>query len=397
MKKIAKYKRLSRIILLAILALAISLVKIIVQIKHRTVVQRDFEMHLHRLVLEVSWDSYGLMVVILLMMLLLLFARDVIKSRLDRAKKDLPDVLQEPIDANHGDTLDEVILNLRDEKVEFLAIFYQCGAKVIEQTEFSPNSVYTKLSDQEGMMTIHNHPPLGIHPFSMPDLANIAYYNRYKSMVLDQRFLYVMTNHCYGLGMDETCADDINSFIKQLYAGRKCEKLWQFGQLSGLYRLYMNWRVAKEFGYEFRVKSLWLLQLRKQLSSFRGIAKFGMAVTAIVLALVLPREFAYTTNLSYRYVRTTTMPTTVESFQAEKEFVKNREADYFSELAEASTGDVSPELKANYVSTKESGYNRDDSANWNATVGGGKNISSHEKVSLQDIATEVARGSVESF
>lgn len=74
--------------------------------------------------------------------------------------------------ANHGQTLEEVISEIKNEEYEYTAMF--CGtSKLFEVTDYNPH--YTTFSDfniPDGSITVHNHPAGGT--YSINDLMMLC-------------------------------------------------------------------------------------------------------------------------------------------------------------------------------------------------------------------------------
>lgn len=112
----------------------------------------------------------------------------------------------QPVKVNHGDTIAEVLRNIRSEPVEYLAIFDPQGRKVEEVTNYSTNTVHfssegRKVMQQHGGYTeIHNHPN-SRNGFSPNDIGSAICCRASRAIVIAQDLVYTLelTPECWEL------------------------------------------------------------------------------------------------------------------------------------------------------------------------------------------------------
>lgn len=105
--------------------------------------------------------------------------------------------LDEPIEANHGETIEEVIRNIQYEPVEYLAIFDPDGRKVGEMTQLNPNEVrpgnrlWQYMREHPGCIQVHNHPQ-SIIGFSEKDFRAAMLSKASKTIVIAETMVYTL-------------------------------------------------------------------------------------------------------------------------------------------------------------------------------------------------------------
>lgn len=104
----------------------------------------------------------------------------------------------EPVTTNHGDTIPEVMMNLRNESVEYVAFFTKDERKICESTincptitTVSKDDLHLILQNPGGVM-VHNHPGDEPIAFSPEDLMYLANGVCNKSIVVTSSFCYAM-------------------------------------------------------------------------------------------------------------------------------------------------------------------------------------------------------------
>lgn len=99
------------------------------------------------------------------------------------------------VGCDHGETLDEVIENLRDEDFEVIVAFTSNGRKLFEQTDWSRSQAFLQpdqlelLNQLPGEILIHNHPNVDA-PFSSNDLALLSEIRAGQGLVVGRNTLY---------------------------------------------------------------------------------------------------------------------------------------------------------------------------------------------------------------
>lgn len=106
--------------------------------------------------------------------------------------------LEDPVAANHGKTLAEVIEGLRNEPVEYIAYFSPSGEKLAEATQLRPDQVCLTreqrrlVKQHPGCISIHNHPDHYISAFSTADVAVGVRIQESQSIVVAENICFVL-------------------------------------------------------------------------------------------------------------------------------------------------------------------------------------------------------------
>lgn len=104
----------------------------------------------------------------------------------------------EPVATNHGDTIPEVMMNIRNENVEYVAFFTKDERKICESTINCPTMTTVSKDDlnlilqNPGGVMVHNHPGDEPIAFSPEDLTYLASGVCSKSIVVTPSFCYIM-------------------------------------------------------------------------------------------------------------------------------------------------------------------------------------------------------------
>ncbi len=106
--------------------------------------------------------------------------------------------LEDPVAANRGKTLAEVIEGLRNEPVEYIAYFSPSGEKLAEATQLRPDQVCLTreqrrlVKQHPGCISIHNHPDHYISAFSTADVAVGVRLQESQSIVVAENICFVL-------------------------------------------------------------------------------------------------------------------------------------------------------------------------------------------------------------
>lgn len=106
--------------------------------------------------------------------------------------------LDTPIEANHGDTIEEVIRNLQYEPVEYIAVFDPDGKKVGEVTSLKQSccsfgdTLWGYMRQHPGCIQIHNHPGRDSTPFSADDFKSAVQSKTGIAIVIAGLMLYTL-------------------------------------------------------------------------------------------------------------------------------------------------------------------------------------------------------------
>lgn len=158
-----------------------------------------FKLEVGRLQVILRLSAIAVRVFWLVGMLVLIIATDLAWQLLQDAQQKwlCESVLDDPIAANHGETIEEVISNIRYEPVEYLAIFDQNGKKLGETTNLNPESVtpdaalWKYVRDHPGCIKVHNHPNVN-GAFSANDFSAAIRAGASKTIVIAAGMVYTL-------------------------------------------------------------------------------------------------------------------------------------------------------------------------------------------------------------
>lgn len=106
--------------------------------------------------------------------------------------------LEDPIPADHGSTLREVIQALRTEPVEYLAYFSPSGEKLVETTMRRPDRVGLTYQQRQlirqhpGCVSVHNHPGTRIIAFTPADVEVSLDLHESQSIVVAEDICFIL-------------------------------------------------------------------------------------------------------------------------------------------------------------------------------------------------------------
>lgn len=141
--------------------------------------------------------------------------------------------LARPITSNHGNSLVEVIQNLRHEQFEYTAVFDLDGQKLDESTilcrtevKWSETKKQRILAYPDRSICLHNHPHADT-AFSVADVTNFMRYPSAYSLVVTPNFLYSLRPAAdVPMGSDEETLrrirDTCEAIEKQAYNNWRC-------------------------------------------------------------------------------------------------------------------------------------------------------------------------------
>lgn len=130
--------------------------------------------------------------------------------------------LEDPIPADHGSTLREVIQALRTEPVEYLAYFSPSGEKLVENTMRRPDQVGLTYQQRQlirqhpGCISVHNHPGERITAFSSEDVKIALDLHESQSIVVAEDICFIF-NHLDGVDVQPS---EVVSYMRNIPTGR---------------------------------------------------------------------------------------------------------------------------------------------------------------------------------
>lgn len=165
--------------------------------------------------------------------------------------------LEQAIGADHGGNLKEVMAAIRDESVEYLAIFDREGKKLAESTLLSPFRCTMVADDWERIyrggkqiVEVHNH-PRSDNAFSELDFR--AFFQKdfiRQSIVVTKHYNFILEKPFGGY---EHLMDDVEAYVKKLRA--RCRWLSVFS--DHLTSIVVAWATAFEYGLEFKIRRVY--------------------------------------------------------------------------------------------------------------------------------------------
>ncbi len=191
---------------------------------------------------------------------------------------------------DHGATIEEVVVNLCDEPVEFSAVFSSTGEKVAEYTNYSTYMVATPEEFARNNVCIHNHPTIHNTCLSDSDIMSALESGKAVSIAIDHDYAYIFkNNHLYEnrfrrVGLFYSIISDLISLLCAVLPFSI--RLW----LSDILALKLT---ARRFGFKFSVK-------RHRPLSFKSpvILKLLAFAAFLVVFLAQPLEIDYVTRYS---------------------------------------------------------------------------------------------------
>ena len=226
-----------------------------------------------------------------------------------KSNVDLPEPLETPIEADHGSDIETVMMALRDEELEYSAIFDQNGQKIVEGTLLSPRS--TRLPDQdprservgkEYVTYVHNHPGITEGAFSPDDIGSMFVLGEAESIIVTMHYTYTMTNPHY-----QDATSNKKNARSAMYYAINCNSDLRGSLIGFLQRThfgcrwfswYVSYKVARRFGLEFHIENLRLRRLRQSWLFRATLAMFALGL--ILVPCCHARETATTQPHFYR-------------------------------------------------------------------------------------------------
>lgn len=193
----------------------------------------------------------GLKVVVLVIVIVILWLIFYLANVIDNIVNKRPQPLENAVVSNHGEDILSVISGLRDETVEYLAIFNLFGmSKITEQTQFSSLSV--KLNKElcpevpAHSISVHCHPSVEESSFSDQDFYAAVSMKIRTDIVVTLHHIYVMHYN-----NDEIIPREIGNFSNKVINHRIYAFAYFFPALHRWISIYKSHKVAKEFGLQF--------------------------------------------------------------------------------------------------------------------------------------------------
>lgn len=179
----------------------------------------------------------------------------------------LPEPLDEPIEADHGDNLETVMEALRDESLEYGVVFMPDGNKLGEWTLLSPTEVGMPVEWSArlhygfvGMTDLHCHPGIDENSFSPEDFGVSIMYHFRRSIVVTRHYNYILENPNYRESAID--ANEIEAYADILW-GYKCAIIADCLGMARWWSIYISYRTAKEFGLKFSVQNIRIEKIKR--------------------------------------------------------------------------------------------------------------------------------------
>lgn len=166
---------------------------------------------------------------------------------------------QKAISSDHGGHFEEVMENIRHEKLEYRAIFDLNGRKLAEGTLLSPEKCNITTEDwrsiyrrREGVVDLHNHPGRSNVAFSGKDFEAFLSSDFIRKMIVTTRnYNYVLEKPSDEDGYEDL-QDDIYDYVIKMNG----KYIWLSIFSSRLWSVVVARKTAKCFGLKFSIEHI---------------------------------------------------------------------------------------------------------------------------------------------
>ncbi len=182
--------------------------------------------------------------------------------------------LTEAIPSDHGSNLETVMEVIRNEPLEYRAIFDADGNKLAEGTLLSPTRCNVASADKPKIkyaeLDLHNHPGTDNQSFSGKDLKNLIVDSIHNERVVTKNYTYFVENPYWQEKSDAKYPFSIaefkdfvdNTFNLPRYVWYLWGKSDTFAKWCSIYLVY---RIAHRFGLKFHIQDHRLERLKRNL------------------------------------------------------------------------------------------------------------------------------------
>lgn len=175
--------------------------------------------------------------------------------------------------AGHGEDLEVLMENLRQEDLEYLAFFDFTGRKLSEWTSFLPDQIdyYVKETPIEGAISVHNHPGLVESSISSGDLDSMIRSRQRKMIVVTRNYTYTLENPRWWEKNNILIAGEASAYLSGLLENQGIWALIRKTTLPLEYRRDSVWAIretAAKYGLEFSVQNRYFNRCKKFLVLF---------------------------------------------------------------------------------------------------------------------------------
>lgn len=157
--------------------------------------------------------------------------------------------LSEPIEADHGDTLAEVIVRLHHQPVEYSAHFGPNRQKITEQTILNTGRCVTKWTLPTETISVHNHPD-GDFCHSSTDFYSFLTCRKNKSIVVAAKHIYTLEKST--AASTDIDPNEVKARVQAAYAG--VAKVAPQGEELAIAYLGACVALAEEYGLRLTVE-----------------------------------------------------------------------------------------------------------------------------------------------
>lgn len=241
---------------------------------------------------------------------------------LGKEQHDLPEVLDEPIETDHGASLSTVMEALRNELVEYKAVFDSNGDKLAEGSILSPSSckltdeAWTKVCGQV-KIDLHNHPNLSEGSFSPQDFRCLVACQSRQNIVVTFHYTYIMDASQSDLFMID--ADEVKQYADTLYQEVEKNAIVRLSLTTGIFEHFIrrlcsvlvSHKVANRYGWKFRVEPAWFTRLRTRQFQINAAKLRKIALAGVICAILLGTHIDVSTSTSISNTTTTVKHTNI--------------------------------------------------------------------------------------
>lgn len=207
------------------------------------------------------------------------------KNRLEKLLEKLPDPLEEAIDADCGDTLDEAMEYLRDQRLEYRVMCRTDGSVITAGTMLNPREC--NISEEGGKkvldcgsdwIDLHNHPILSEEPFSKQDFASFI---KFSHGIED---IVVTSHYTYRLKKTKDVSNRVEEFEQYLETLPGFETCYT-GFNGRRKHIKLIQQIADRYEFEFTIEDLrrdlaekWLRRNRRRLCAVASCAILALRI-----------------------------------------------------------------------------------------------------------------------
>ncbi len=222
----------------------------------------------------------------------------VVRLFFGNSQQELPAALEEAIETDHGMNLSNVMEALRDELVEYKAVFDANGNKLAEGSILSPSKCalpkgkWSQISGR-AKINLHNHPSLSDGSFSPQDFHSLVACQFRQDIVITLHYTYIMD--AFRSDLTTLNADKVKQYAETMYQKIQNNAVVYFSLSTGICE-NLVWRlctiavsraVADRYGWKFHVEPAWFTRLRMRHPRISVVKCRKVALAGAALCFIL--------------------------------------------------------------------------------------------------------------